>query len=139
MWRACKPQRRRNGGRPSGRRFRRTLLPPALRGFLLAGCYAALEAVADADVATSDWEAAESSLAACVRVLAAVTPGSDLHAIVAASRLWAAQQVVGDPGTAAQGGQAARSAAAAAHAARYGPISEALTWQLADLNRQLYH
>jgi hypothetical protein len=126
------------------------MLPPALRAHLLASSYASLELVADADVALADWEAAEASLGACLRTAEATTPGSDLHVILAAQRLSAAQQAAGGSaaiagdggggGGAGGGGglEGARAACLAAHRARYGHISDALAWQLADANRQLY-
>eukprot|EP00775_Hariotina_reticulata_P005525 gene5525-5760_t len=102
---------------------------------LLSSVYPCLEVIADADSALQDTAAAAASLSRCLQAAAAVTPGSDLHVIVA-SKLADVQQ--------SECGQASEVAAAAwrdcceAHELRYGSLEEEQLRRLAELNRTLY-
>jgi hypothetical protein len=129
-------------------RFRRTLVAPQLRTWLLASSFGALELIADADSVLGSWEDAAHSLGACLRVVAAVSPGSDLHCILAAQRLSALQQASGaapaieadDGGSGGVAGTlaAVRVECIAAQLTRYGHVSGGLAARLAELNRVMY-
>jgi hypothetical protein len=94
-----------------------------------------MEAIADADSALGDDEAAAASLGKCLRAAAAVTPGSDLHVILA-SKL---ADVVGRlHGQGSPQEQQAWQACADAHVARYGVLNEGSIRRLAEFNRTLY-
>jgi hypothetical protein len=116
--------------------FRRHLISPGLRQQLLASCFCCLEVCADADAALGDTAAAAASLQKCLQAAAAVTPGSDLHCILAA-KLEAQVRGAGDSGSCDQRA-AAWVACVEAHTARYGPLSEASVRQLVALNATLY-
>lgn len=108
---------------------------PSLREQLLSSCYSCVEAIADADTALGDDEAAAGSLGKCLKAAAAVTPGSDLHVIVA-SKL---EEVVGRlHGEGSLQQQQAWQACVEAHVARYGQLDQARLRRLAELNRTLY-
>lgn len=119
---------------PPACRLRACLVAPGVRSQLLASVYSALEVVADADAALGDEEAAASSLAQCAAAAAAVTPGSDLHVIVAAKLAEAVRRRAA--GSAAA--DAAWRACVDAHTLRYGRLPEELVVRLAELNRTLY-
>jgi hypothetical protein len=122
-------------GCPAALRFRRALLPPPLRRWALSSCYGALELVADLEVALgSDALVQANSLEACLEVVAAVSPGSDLHVMLAARAAGAAASAYGHDS--AKSAAAAR-ACAAAHRIRYGHISDELVARLACTNAGL--
>lgn len=116
------------------KQLRACLVPPVVRSQLLASCFSALEVVADADAALGDDEATASSLAQCATAAAAVTPGSDLHVIVASKLADVSRRLA--PGSAAA--DAAWRACVDAHTLRYGQLSEEVVARLAELNRTLY-
>jgi uncharacterized membrane protein YgcG len=65
-------------------RFRRHLIRPAVRQQLLASAFTCLELLADAAAAEGDVQGQAQALQKCLEAAAAVTPGSDLHCIIAA-------------------------------------------------------
>lgn len=110
-------------------------ISPARRRSLMGSVYGVLELLADADVALGDASSAAASLDRCLSAAAAVTPGSDLHVIVAARAAEAAENLHG------QGSPAAARAAEACEAAltaRYGDLPAPMLERLAHLNRTLY-
>jgi hypothetical protein len=94
-----------------------------------------MEAIADADAALGDDEAEAASLDKCLRAAASVTPGSDLHVILA-SKLEDVMRRLHGPGSPQE--QQAWQACADAHVARYGVLGEGSMRRLAELNRTLY-
>jgi hypothetical protein len=116
-------------------RLRRHLVQPGLRDQLLSSCYSCMEAIADADSALGDDEAAAASLGKCLRAAAAVTPGSDLHVILASKMEDVVRRL---HGAASPQAQQAWQACADAHVARYGVLAEGSVRRLAELNRTLY-
>lgn len=115
--------------------MRRHLVHPMLRDQLLSSCYNCLEAIADADVALGDRPAAAASLSKCLKAAAAVTPGSDLHVIVA-SKLEALQRELHGQGS--MQAQQAWQECIEAHHLRYGKLGSESILRLAELNRTLY-
>jgi hypothetical protein len=127
--------------------LRRHLIRPQLRQQLLASCFSCLEVIADAAAAEGDATGEAEGLQKCLEAAAAVTPGSDLHCILAAKLeavLASSSSSSGDGGGGGGGGSgdrllaAAGNAVAAAHCARYGRLSEEQLQRLAELNRTLY-
>jgi len=99
--------------------------------------------IADAAAAEGDSSAAVDALHKCLTAAAAVTPGSDLHCILAAKL--EAEARAGSSGGSSGGSSvsssmlaAAVQACAAAHEARYGPLTQQQLQRLAELNRTLY-
>lgn len=128
---------------PPTPRFRRHLIRPTLRQQLLSSCFSCLEVIADAAAAEGDSSAAVDALHKCLTAAAAVTPGSDLHCILAAKL--EAEARAGSSGGSSGGSSvsssmlaAAVQACAAAHEARYGPLTQQQLQRLAELNRTLY-
>lgn len=97
-------------------------------------------------------DAAAEALRKCLEAAAAVTPGSDLHCILAAKLeavATAAAAAGGGASSGSQGGDssssnsksmlaAAHAACVSAHTARYGPLTEQQRQRLAEFNRTLY-
>lgn len=77
----------------------------------------------------------DQALAQCVRAMEEVSPGSDLHVILAAQHMHHALKLHG-PGSARA--IAAAEAATRANLCRYGPTSTGLTSKMIELNRTLY-
>lgn len=113
--------------------FRKTLLSPKPRLYFSASSFEALELWADCCVALG--EDASQPLGAAVKAVEAVSPGSDLHAILAARQQDLAARTHGADSTQAA---AARQAAVRAHVLRYGATSESVTEQLVKANLTLY-
>jgi hypothetical protein len=124
--------------------LRRHLIRPQLRQQLLASCFSCLEVIADAAAAEGDATGEAEGLQKCLEAAAAVTPGSDLHCILAAKLEAVLASSSGSSGSGGGGGggdrllAAAGNAVAAAHCARYGRLSEEQLQRLAELNRTLY-
>jgi uncharacterized membrane protein YgcG len=129
------------------------LIRPAVRQQLLASAFTCLELLADAAAAEGDTAGQAQALQRCLEAAAAVTPGSDLHCIIAAKLQAVTAELSssssnsggssgggGGGSSSSSGGMlaAASQAVAAAHEARYGLLSEQQLQGLAELNRTLY-
>jgi hypothetical protein len=98
--------------------------------------------LADAAAAEGDAAGEAEGLQKCLEAAAAVTPGSDLHCIIAAKLTAVLAAGSSSSSSSSSSSEAAVTAAAkavaAAHKARYGPLPEAQLQRLAEFNRTLY-
>ncbi|KXZ47298.1 hypothetical protein GPECTOR_36g24 [Gonium pectorale] len=114
--------------------FRKTLLAPDVRHYVVASMYDAYDLALSCATALGQGEDA-SSLQACLKAMELVSGGSDLHVILAVRHHDATVQAHGEGSPLAR---LAREALRRAHVARYGPVSEALMERLVRLNRELH-
>ncbi|EFJ50256.1 hypothetical protein VOLCADRAFT_104069 [Volvox carteri f. nagariensis] len=114
--------------------FRKTLLAPDVRQYIIASMYDAYDLLFSCAAALGQGEDA-SSLQASLKAIEAVSAGSDLHVLLAVRHYDCTVKEHGD-GSGLAG--LARETLRRAHVARYGPVSEEMISRLIDLNRKLH-
>ncbi|GLI61856.1 hypothetical protein VaNZ11_004364, partial [Volvox africanus] len=114
--------------------FRKTLLAPDVRHYVIASLYDAYDLLFSCVGALGQGEDA-SSLQASLKAIEAVSAGSDLHVLLAVRHLDCTVQQHGQDSALAS---LARKALRRAHIARYGPVSEELMSKLIALNRKFH-
>ncbi|GLC35445.1 hypothetical protein PLESTB_000206400 [Pleodorina starrii] len=114
--------------------FRKTLLAPDVRQYVLASLYDAYDLLLSCADALGQGEDA-SSLQASLKAIEAVSAGSDLHVLLAIRHF---DETVRQHGPDSPLAELARQALRRAHVARYGPVSEGMMARLVDLNRKLH-
>ncbi|GFR47403.1 hypothetical protein Agub_g9120 [Astrephomene gubernaculifera] len=114
--------------------FRKTLLAPDVRQYVIASMYDAYDLAFSCAAALGQGEDA-SSLQACLKAMEAVSAGSDLHVILAVRYFdWC----VREHGEGSALTELARGSLRRAHVARYGPVSGEVMAKLVDNNRALH-
>ncbi|GIL75583.1 hypothetical protein Vretifemale_5332 [Volvox reticuliferus] len=114
--------------------FRKTLLAPDVRHYVIASLYDAYDLLFSCAAALGQGEDS-SSLQASLKAIEAVSAGSDLHVLLAVRHLDCTVQQHGHDSALAG---LARQALRRAHIARYGPVSEELMSKLIALNRKFH-
>lgn len=140
-------------------RFRKAFISPKLRLWYQASLYDALELAADMETALQAArdsqggptepallsDASSAALLKSLKVIRAVSPGSDLHVILASQYHHGLQQQQQSPDAQACSSSAlgnevdeALALSAESHLLRYGQISNQVLNRLADYNRTMY-